>query len=105
MSEYFRRGTEKIAFCSVHSGVGGDGTTIGMDGLNLPALDAVPVQPQAPVLIGDDPYHTEFPSFAAASKGSGLIRRRTNVLDSLDLGDIEEPFPLRRPGRLQIIDE
>ena len=103
--EYFRSGTEKLAFCAVHSGVMGEGMTPGMGMLNLPALDAVPVRPMDPVLLGDDPYHTILPSFAATSEVSGLVRRRTNVLDSLDLGDLEEAIPLRRPGRLVILDE
>ena len=74
--------------------------------LNLPALDAVPVRPKAPVLIGDDPYHVEVPGVAASGQGQSLLRRRTtNVLDSLDLGEVEENIPLRAPGRLQIEDE
>lgn len=105
VTEYFRRGTERLPFCTVHSGANSEGLSPDMGILNLPALDAVPVQPKAPVLIGDDPYHTELPSFAATSGGPGFVRRRTNVLDSLDLGDIEEAIPLRRPGRLKILDE
>jgi penicillin-binding protein 1A len=105
VSEYFRRGTEKIAFCTVHSGAVADGVNPETSILNLPALDAVPVRPKAPVLIGDDPYHTELPSFAAVSSESGMVRRRTNVLDSLDLGNVEEAIPLKRPRRLVIEDE
>jgi len=107
VNEYFRTGTERIPFCAVHSGLTGDGDPMspGMNILNLPALDVVPVRPTEPVLVGDDPYHTELPSFAATSGQPGLVRRRTNVLDSLDLGDIEESIPLRRPGRLEISDE
>ena len=105
VAEYFRRGTEKLPFCSVHSGTLGETVSPDMAILNLPALDAVPVRPTEPVLLGDDPYHTELPSFAAVSEASGLVRRRTNVLDSLDLGDIEEVIPLRRPRRLLISDE
>ncbi|RYD48343.1 MAG: hypothetical protein EOP85_03745, partial [Verrucomicrobiaceae bacterium] len=104
VQEYFRRGTENLPFCSIHSGAG-DAVSADMNLLSLPAMDAVPVRPKEPVLIGDDPYHTEIPSFAATSAESGLIRRRTNVLDSLDLGDIEEKIPLKRPLRLQIEDE
>ncbi|MCP5533514.1 MAG: transglycosylase domain-containing protein [Akkermansiaceae bacterium] len=104
VNEYFRRGTESLAFCSVHSGAG-DLIQPGDALLNLPALDAVPVQPKAPVLIGDDPYHTELPSFAAAPTQPGFMRRRTNVLDSLDLGDFEEDIPLRRPQRLRIFED
>jgi penicillin-binding protein 1A len=105
IAEYFRRGTEKLPFCTIHSGTNGDGGPTEPGVLNLPALDAVPVRPKAPVLLGDDPYHTELPSFAATSSEAGFVRRRTNVLDSLDLGDIEEAIPLRRPKRLQIEDE
>jgi len=105
--EYFRKGTDNLPFCSIHSGVGsiGDGSSADMALLNLPALSAVPIRPQEPVLLGDDPYHTEIPSFAATSADPGLIRRRTNVLDSLDLESSEEEMRLRRPGRLEILDE
>lgn len=103
--EFFRRGTENLPFCTVHSGALGEMLTPDAGGFSLPALDAVPVRPQQPVLIGDDPYHTESPNFVAASSEAGLVRRRTNVLDSLDLGEIEESMPLPRPGRLQIVDD
>ncbi len=103
--EYFRKGTEKLPFCGIHSGVAGDGPQHESPLLNLPALDAVPVRPKAPVLLGDDPYHTELPSFAATTTEPGLIRRRTNVLDSLDLDGTEEAIPLNRPRRLEIEDE
>jgi penicillin-binding protein 1A len=105
VNEFFRRGTERLPFCTVHSGASMDVANPEMAILNLPALDAVPIRPTAPALLGDDPYHTELPSFAAASGPSGLVRRRTNVLDSLDLGEIEESIPLRRPSRLEIADE
>jgi penicillin-binding protein 1A len=105
VNEYFRRGTEQLAFCTVHSGASTDAVNPGMNLLDLPALDAVPVRPTAPALLGDDPYHTELPSFAATGEQSGIVRRRTNVLDSLDLGDIEDSIPLRRPRRLEITDE
>jgi membrane carboxypeptidase/penicillin-binding protein len=105
VNEYFRRGTERLAFCNVHSGATMDVANPETAILNLPALDAVPVRPTAPVLLGDDPYHTELPSFAATAGQSGLVRRRTNVLDSLDLGDVEDTIPLRRPQRLEISDD
>ena len=105
LGEYFRKGTLNLPFCSIHSGAGGDGVNPALGILNLPALDAVPVRPKEPVLIGDDPYHTELPSFAATSSEASVVRRRTNVMDSLDLGDIEEGIPLKGPRRLQIDDE
>lgn len=105
VTEYFRKGTENLPFCTIHSGAIGEGVSPDMAILNLPALDAVPVRPKEPVLLGDDPYHTEVPSFAATSSEAGFVRRRTNVLDSLDLGDVEEGIPLKRPKRLMIDDE
>ncbi len=105
VNEYFRRGTENLPFCTIHSGTTADGLSPENALLNLPAMDAVPVRPKDPVLLGDDPYHTEVPSFAAISSEPGIVRRRTNVLDSLDLGSVEEGIPLRRPKRLQINDE
>lgn len=105
VNEYFRRGTEQLPFCTVHSGASADAAPVRPGMLDLPAIDAVPVIPKAPALLGDDPYHTEMPSFAAATAEPGIIRRRTNVLDSLDLDDVEEAIPLKRPKRLQIEDE
>jgi penicillin-binding protein 1A len=104
-SEYFRRGTESLAFCSVHSGAGAEGVRPDMAILNMPALDAVPVKPKAPVLLGSDPFHLELPTFAKSDTNPGMMRRRTNVLDSLDLGDIEDNLPLHRPGRLIIAED
>ncbi len=105
VAEYFRKGTENLPFCTIHSGALSEGISPENAILNMPALDAVPVRPREPVLIGDDPYHTEVPSFAAVSTESGLVRHSTNVLDSLDLGDVEEGIPLKRPRRLSIEDE
>lgn len=106
-SEYFRKGAESLPYCTVHSGAGilGDNVSPGLAVLNTPALDAVPVRPKEPVVVGDDPYHTEVPSFAATSAEPGFVRRRTNVLDSLDLGNVEEGVPLKRQPRLRIEDE
>ena len=102
VSEYFRKGTESQAFCSVHSGTTSEGLTVIA---NLPALDAVPILPKEPFIIGNDPYHTEVPSSAAVSRDAGLIRRRTNVLDSLDVGDGDEKIRLPAPARLVIQEE
>ncbi len=102
--EFFRKGTENVPFCTVHSGAFGDSASSDPANLSLPAVDAVPVRPKEPALVGDDPYHTEFASFTSSSTETGLVRKSTNVLDSLDLGDIEEPIHLPRPKRLQIED-
>jgi penicillin-binding protein 1A len=105
IAEFFRRGTEGLPFCAKHSGAISDSVSPEMALSNLPALDMSPVLPQGPVLIGEDPYHTELPSFSQNSGTGGLMRRRTNVLDSLDLGDGDEGILLPRPKRLVIIEE
>lgn len=105
VSEYFRKGTENLPFCSVHSAINSDGISPDISIASLPTLDVSPVRPQSPVLIGDDPYHSEVPTLSPTSGNSGLIRRRTNVLDSLDIGDMEDTIQLRRPGRLQIDED
>lgn len=100
-AEYFKEGSDNIAFCSLHSGTGG--ALDPRDAINnLPALNTLPVLPTSPVLLGDDPYHTELPSYAATSDEAGFARRGTNVLDSLDLGDFDEKLRLRKPPRMEI---
>jgi membrane peptidoglycan carboxypeptidase len=103
--EYFRRGTENMPFCSVHSSMNADGVAPDMILGNISALDVTPVRPQSAVLLGDDPYHTDVPNFAPTSGEGGLIRRRTNVLDSLDIDDMHDSIPLKRPGRLNIEED
>lgn len=102
VNEVFRRGTESPAYCSMHSGSSSDGLTALA---NLPALDVVPVAPKEPFVLGDDPYHAEVPSSAAVSRDAGLMRRRTNVLDSLDVGDSDEKITLPPPARLHIEED
>ncbi len=101
-TEYFREGQGSLPYCTLHSGaLSGDidpGSAIGI----MPALDVLPIRPKAPVLMGEDPYHTELPSYAAASGQGGLIGQKTNVLDSLDLDSFDEPIRMRKPTRLQI---
>jgi len=102
ITEQFREETGNLPFCTFHSG----STAADLDPNHalggLPALDALPVRPKGPVLIGDDPYHAELPSYAGGGEQTGLIRRSTNVLDSLDLGDFDETIRMRKPPRLKI---
>jgi membrane peptidoglycan carboxypeptidase len=102
LQEYFRKGTENLPFCPIHSGadsVSGSGL------VNVPTMDAIPVRPKAPVLLGEDPYHCEQPEMIQISGDGGFFRRRTNVLDSLDLGESEEQIRIPSPQRLKIGDD
>lgn len=101
-TEWFRKGTANVAFCTLHSGTGIQGQTAGLSINNMTALDVIPIQPQDPVLVGEDPYHSELPNYVSNSEQGGLLRRSTNVLDSLDLDEFEDPIRMQRPARLQI---
>lgn len=101
-TEFFRKGNENLAYCSLHSGALTGEINPGSALSTLPALNALPIRPKQSVLIGEDPYHTELPSYVTSSENVGLIRRSTNVLDSFDLGEVEEDIPLRKPPRLEI---
>lgn len=101
--EYFRKGTENLPFCQLHSGAGAsaDSGAGAIGGLKV--IDTTPVRSKAPVLLGEDPYHTE-----QTLSDSGMVRpagNRTNVLDSFDLGDEDEPLRLPTPRRLDIFPE
>ncbi len=102
VTEVFRAGSVNIPYCTLHSGaLSNDMDAVSSLG-NLPALDARPIRPKEPVLLGEDPYHTESPSYAASTGEAGLIRHSTNVLDSLDLGDFDDSTRIAKPGRLEI---
>ncbi len=103
VTEYFRQGTEGVAYCSVHSGIGSGDIDPNNALANLPAINTMPVRPVQSVLLGVDPYHTDIPKEIASHSTSGLSQQRaTNVLDSLDLGNFEESIGLDKPGRLEI---
>ena len=100
--ESFRKGTENLPFCVLHSGGGTGGNDPSLAFSNLPALDALPIRPKASVLIGDDPYHAELPSYESPGSESGRIRRGTNVLDSLELENFDEEIRMSKPPKLEI---
>lgn len=102
MIEHLKEGTQGLPFCAIHSGVNSSDIDPSNALSTLPALNTMPIRPVQAVLIGADPYHTELPGDMVAHSGTGLMNRSTNVLDSLDLGDIEETILLRKPPRLEI---
>lgn len=103
--EYFRKGTEKLPFCPVHSGSTSADPTGGMlDITSMAVIDTSPVRPKKPALLGDDPYHSI--QFTEDDMPKTRIRReRTNVLDSFDLNDGLDHLSLPEPQRLKIAPE
>jgi membrane carboxypeptidase/penicillin-binding protein len=103
-TEFFRKGTENLPFCSLHSGassVEANAATIGLS--QLAVIDTTPVRPKSTVLLGEDPYFTE--QMLMNDEPAVPTRARTNVLDSFDLGDREAPLELPWPKRLEISPE
>lgn len=100
--EFFRKGSENLPFCPLHSGATGvaEAGSAAMGLSQLAVIDTTPVRPKAPVLLGDDPYFTEQVLMDGAPRPPA--RNRANVLDSIDLGDGEEPAKLPWPERLEI---
>jgi penicillin-binding protein 1A len=100
--EFFRKGSENLPFCPLHSGATGaaEAGSAAMGLSQLAVIDTTPVRPKAPVLLGDDPYFTEQVLMDGAARPPA--RNRSNVLDSIDLGDGEEPAKLPWPERLEI---
>jgi membrane peptidoglycan carboxypeptidase len=102
--EFFRKGTENLPFCPLHSGAAGAETGSAAIGLGqLAVIDTTPVRSKAPVLLGEDPYFTE--QVLMEGDQPAPTRNRANVLDSFDLGDREEPLKLPWPERLEISPE
>jgi penicillin-binding protein 1A len=105
MTDYFHKGNDSLPYCAVHSGSLSEAMTPTETFNSLRGSDALPVRPTDPVLLGDDPYHTELPSFAARDEDSRFNHQSTNVLDSFDLGKIEKTVRLSKPPRLEINPE
>lgn len=105
MVEYFRQGTENVPFCTLHSGdAPGSGTPVARTSRSV-FIDAIPIRPKAPALVGNDPYNAEPLNLAPAngqSAGAGVFRKRTTSVESLDLGDESANIQLPRPERLDI---
>jgi membrane peptidoglycan carboxypeptidase len=104
ITEYFRKGSENLPFCQMHSG--GSAAEIAANPGNLivtAVIDTTPVRSKAPVLLGEDPYYTE--QMVLDGSVQQGPRNRTNVLDSFDLGDSETRVKLPWPERLEITPE
>ncbi|MDB6076582.1 MAG: glycosyl transferase family 51 [Akkermansiaceae bacterium] len=97
--EFYRTGTEaNLPFCQIHSGASVEAPS-SKDILLPSKIDTTPVRSKAPILLGDDPYHTEQ---VMAEVRTRPMNARGNVLDSFELGDEEKPVKLPWPKRLDI---
>jgi len=107
--EYFTKGSEPSGYCDVHGvidgGVLADSHDFTADGGQSSLSRAIPVQPKAPLLLGEDPYGTEQPDFVPRDAAS--MNRGGNILnlDQLDVEDRDASIILERPSRVEIDSE
>ena len=104
IQEYFRKGSENLPFCPLHSGAApADAAAVTGSIIVTAVIDTTPVRSKEPVLLGEDPYYTE--QVILDGTAQPAPRNRTNVLDSFDLGDGEVRMKLPWPERLKIDPE
>ena len=69
-------------------------------------LDAIPIRPREPLLIGADPYQSEIPqgnqSEDEQAEEGAFFHSIQQGSDTLDLGDKQAQLPLSPPGKLEI---
>jgi hypothetical protein len=106
VTEWFKKGNGSVPYCAVHTG---DGVALvapgGRNGLNPAVLGAVPIRPKSPALLGEDPYDSEpvvLAGQAAAEGQAGLFPQRSQVLESMELGDQDSAVRLHPPRKLKI---
>lgn len=107
-TEYFLKGSAPSGFCEVH-GVSGptlvQTPNIGSGDAGVFATPAIPIQPQAPVLLGDDPYGTEQPDFAPRDKMARRQSEESLNFDQLEAEDRKAAIILTKPGRVKIRED
>jgi len=110
-TEWLRVKNSTLPFCSVHGGGGGE---MALEGVGLggvvgrEVVNAIPIRPISPVVLGEDPYNCEPVAMSGTSAGVGGARRRIRhrrMLESLELGDKDSEIGLPRPRRLDIFPD
>lgn len=107
ITEWLKDG-ETMPYCSIH---GGGAPPVPIDpSLNTTAaaLRAIPIRPQAPALIGEDPYNSLAVTTVGDEEGGGSstpFPRRTVSFESLSLGDAASEVKLPHPRRLVILPD
>jgi penicillin-binding protein 1A len=106
-TEYFLKGAAPSGFCDVH---GVSDPSLAQADLNMGSsrnmtTHAIPVQPRAPTLLGNDPYGTEQPDFAPRDEVA-LRRNRTSLnFDQLESEDRAAAIVLDKPQRVEILED
>jgi len=106
-TEYFLKGAAPSGFCDVH-GISDPSLAQNQDfgagrGANF-TTPSIPVQPQAPVLLGKDPYGTVQPDFAPRDSMARRQASQSLNFDQLELEDRDAAIILARPARVEILE-
>jgi membrane peptidoglycan carboxypeptidase len=102
-TEYFLKGSAPSGYCDVH-GVS-DPTLTGVGPSANLTSHAIPIQPQAPILLGKDPYGTEQPDFAPRDMMASRQTSNNLNFDQLDNEDRAAAIILDKPGRVEIRED
>ncbi|MFM2220314.1 MAG: hypothetical protein RLZZ553_62 [Verrucomicrobiota bacterium] len=105
--EFFRAGTDSIPTCPMHASSSSDqSASTQTKGNDVVVLDAIPIRPREPLLIGADPYQSEIPqgnqSEDEQAEEGAFFHSIQQGSDTLDLGDKQAQLPLSPPGKLEI---
>ena len=106
--EYFAQGSEPSGYCDVH-GINdvalAANDNFSLNGHQSSDQRAFPVQPKAPVLLGNDPYGTDQPDFVPRDVNSRRSYGTVINLDQLEDEDEDADIVLDRPERIRILGE
>ena len=105
--EFFAQGFEPRGYCDVHGGGQQLAENHHFDATSNKSsvVLALPIQPQQPLLLGDDPYGTEQPDFAPRDVKRSARRENTTSFDQLEDEDKDSSILLERPKRVEIYQE
>ncbi|MGB0991388.1 MAG: transglycosylase domain-containing protein [Akkermansiaceae bacterium] len=106
--EYFLKGVEPTGYCDIHGAV--DDSLAKQHNFAAESSSSktthtytIPIQPKAPLLLGNDPYGSEQPDFAPRDESATRERSKDSmVFDQLEEEDRDAAILIDRPNRIRI---
>lgn len=99
--EYFRKG-EEMGICAIHGG-GIDIDAIALRGQAQEAINAIPIKPKAPLLLGFDPYNSQTPTLGIKDNAvNPLPDENKLIVGNRVNGEREALLKLARPVRFEL---
>ena len=99
--EYLRKG-EEMGICAVHGG-GIDIDAIALRGQPQETIDAIPIKPKAPLLLGFDPYNSQTPTLGIKDEAKNPLADADRLIvgDRVN-GERQALLQLQRPARFEL---